>query len=75
MKQKYDNLFMGFTGEYLIIRYNSNKYIDKYNKSKHPYFKSRINVLEYVINKHINRIENDENNELLEIDNVFYDEI
>ena len=33
---RYDNLFMDLTGNYIFIRYNPDKYKDKYNKSKNP---------------------------------------
>jgi len=71
---RYDNLFMDFTGKYIFIRYNPDKFIDKYNKSKNPFFNSRMEVLEQVINKHINRINDEDNTELLEIHHLFYDE-
>ena len=60
---------------YIFIRYNPDKFIDKYNKSKNPFFDTRMETLEHVINKHVKRIENEENIELLEIQNLFYDEI
>ena len=72
---RYANLFMDFTGKYIFIRYNPDKFIDKYNKSKNPFFNTRIEALENVIDKHIKRIENNENTELLEIHHLFYNEI
>jgi hypothetical protein len=44
---------------YLFI-YNPDKFIDKYNESKNPYFDTRMIVLESVINKHLLRIQNGE---------------
>lgn len=72
---RYDDLFMDFTGKYIFIRYNPDKYKDKYNKSKNPYFYNRMEALENIINKQIARIENNDNIELLEIYHLFYDEI
>ena len=66
---------MDFTGKYIFIRYNPDKYKDKFNKSKNPFFNNRMEVLEHVINKQINRIKNEDNIELLEIHHLFYDEI
>ena len=49
---------MDFSGKYIFIRYNPDKFIDKYNSSKNPFFQTRMDVLENNINKHIQRIEN-----------------
>ena len=72
---RYDDLFMDFSGKYIFIRYNPDKFIDKYKASKNPYFDTRMEVLENMIKKQISRIETTENNELVEIIHVFYDEI
>jgi hypothetical protein len=72
---RYDDLFMDFSGKYIFIRYNPDKFKDKFGKSKNPYFNSRMQVLESVINKHILRIQAEDNESLLEIHHVFYDEI
>ena len=71
---RYDDLFMDFSGKYIFIRYNPDKFIDKYNKSKNPFFEKRMEVLENAINKNIERINNYENTELIEIHHLFYDE-
>lgn len=72
---RYDDLFMDFSGKYVFIRYNPDKFKDKYDVSKNPFFEMRMQVLENVINKHIQRIESDENQDVVEIHHVFYDEI
>ena len=41
---------------------------------KIPMFETRMEVLEKTINKHIDRIENNENQDLMEIYHLFYDE-
>jgi hypothetical protein len=74
-KARYDDLFMDYSGKYIFIRYNPDKFKDKYGKSKNPYFDTRMEVLENVINKHILRIQAEDNENLLEIHHVFYDEI
>ena len=71
---RYDDLFMDFSGKYIFIRYNPDKFVDKYNKSKNPMFGTRMEVLENSINKHIKRIHNYENTDLVEIHHLFYDE-
>lgn len=71
---RYNDLFMDFSGKYIFIRYNPDKYIDKFSKSKNPMFDTRMEVLEKSIDKHIERIKNEENKELVEIHHLFYDE-
>ena len=65
---------MDFSGKYIFIRYNPDKFIDKYGKSKNPMFNTRMEVLEMHIDKHIERIQNEDNKDLLEIHHIFYDE-
>ena len=45
---------------YIFIGYNPDKCIDKYNKSKNPFLHNRMEALTLLIDKHINRIENEE---------------
>lgn len=71
---RYDDLFMDFSGKYIFLRYNPDKFVDKYGKCKNPFFDTRMEVLEQTIARHIHRIENDENIDLLEIHHIFYDE-
>ena len=52
--ERYNDLFMDFSGKYIFIRYNPDKYIDKLGKSKNPMFETRMEILEKSINKHIN---------------------
>ena len=71
---RYNDLFMDFSGKYVFIRYNPDKYIDKFGKPKNPMFDTRMEVLEKSIDKHLERIKNEENKELVEIHHLFYDE-
>ena len=71
---RYDDLFMDFSGKFIFIRYNPDKFVDKYGKSKNPMFETRMEVLEKTVNKHIDRINNNENKELMEIHHLFYNE-
>ena len=72
--ERYNDLFMDFSGKFIFIRYNPDKYSDKYGKSKNPMFQTRMEVLEKAINKHTNRIETGENHDFVEIYHLFYDE-
>ena len=38
---RYDNLFMDFSGKYIFIKYNPDKFIDKYNTSKKSIFSNK----------------------------------
>ena len=69
---RYDDLFMIHGGKFIFIRFNPDKYLLN-GKSKNPYLFIRLTVLEEEIKKQINRIENVENKELLEIIKLFYD--
>lgn len=71
---RYDNLFMDFSGKYVFIRYNPDKY--KINgKVQNPTFKTRMKCLLNEILKQTKRIENsyNYNNKLVEINYMYYD--
>jgi len=36
---RYDNLLTDISGKYIFIRYNPDKFIDKYNTCKNPFSK------------------------------------
>ena len=74
MKIIYDELCMEFSGKYIFIRNSPDKYIDQYNKSKNHLFHNRMEALTLLVDKHIKRIENEENDDLVEIYHLFYDE-
>ena len=42
---------------------------------KNPFFETRVEVLEKAIEKHILRIQADDNDTLIEIHHLFYDEV
>lgn len=69
---RYDNLFMDFSGKYIFIRYNPDKF--KVNgKKKNPKFETRMNHLENEIKTHIQRIHENKNTELVEIHKIYFD--
>ena len=49
-------------------------YIDKPGKSKNPMFETRMEILEKSVSKHMKRIENGENHDLVEINHLPHDE-
>jgi hypothetical protein len=69
---RYNDLFMGFGGKFIFIRFNPDKYKDN-GKSCNPMLVNRLPVLESEINKQIKRIESNENTELLEVFELYYD--
>ena len=70
--RRYNNLYMDFSGKYIFIRYNPDKY-KKDGKVYNPTFNTRMMELEKEIEKQIERINNEENEELIEIHHMYYD--
>lgn len=68
---RYDNLFMDFSGKYIFIRYNPDAYKIG-NVKKNPKFETRMTELKKMIDYHIQRIENEENDDLVEIHHLYY---
>ena len=70
---RYNDLFMAYGGKFIFIRFNPDKYKDKNNKSCNPMLFNRLPILEDEINKQFKRIEKEENKELLEVIELYYD--
>ena len=70
---RYDDLYMIHSGKWIFIRFNPDSYIEK-GKRKNPSVTTRLPKLIEMVNKQIRRIENEENNELVEIIKLYYDE-
>ena len=70
---RYDDLFMIHGGKFIFIRFNPDNFTNKSNTIKNPYMKLRKDNLRNEIYKQIERNNNDKNNELLEIEYLFYD--
>jgi hypothetical protein len=71
---RYDDLFMIHGGKFIFIRFNPDKFINKLGTKKNPYMKKRMEYLQKEIERQMERINNEENNELLEIEYLFYDD-
>ena len=70
---RYNDLYMTFSGKFVFIRFNPDNYrID--GVLKKTQIKTRLNALSKEINKHITRIQNEENTELLEIHKLYYNQ-
>ena len=70
---RYDDLYMAFSGKWIYIRFNPDKYINKKGIRKNPTIANRLYVLKDEIEKQMKRIENDENTELVERIYLYYD--
>ncbi len=72
-ENRYNDLFMDFSGKYIFIRYNPDSYKDEKGNERTPRFETKMKVLEKEIEGHTNRIKEGENKELLEIHHLYYD--
>jgi len=72
---RYDDLMMLHGGKFIFIRYNPDVYIDKNGKRKNPELTTRLASLKTSILHNIERIQEEKNTELLEIQSLFFDEI
>jgi len=70
---RYNDLFMAFSGKWIYIRFNPDKYISKTKKRKNPAIATRLGKLKLEIEKQIARAENGENDELVERIYMYYD--
>lgn len=68
---RYDDLFMHFSGKWIFIRFNPDKY-KKGGIMCDPVMHERMPVLVREINNHIQRIQKEENKELVEIHHLFF---
>ena len=70
---RYDDLYMAFSGKWIYIRFNPDKYISNKGIRKNPTIASRLPILKKEIQNQISRIKNNENTELLERIYMYYD--
>jgi len=70
---RYDDLFMAFSGKWVYLRFNPDKYKDRHGKGKNPEIATRLIVLKAEIEKQIARIERDENIDPVERVYLYYD--
>lgn len=71
---KYDDLIMINNGKFIFIRFNPHSYINKYNHKQNPSLESRLLNLFQSINKQMKRIQEEKNTELIEVEDLFFDE-
>jgi hypothetical protein len=69
---RYDDLYMIHSGKWIFIRFNPDSYLEN-GIRKNPDLKKRLPVLLEEIERHISRIKNEENTDLVEIHKKYYD--
>ena len=70
---RYDDLMMAYSGKWIYIRFNPDKYKSIKGKNKNPEISTRLTALKQEIEKQIERIKNEENTELIERIYMYYD--
>ena len=70
---RYNDVFMIHGGKFIFIRFNPDKYKNKKGEVYDPRLIERLPNLRNEIEKQMSRIENEENDELLEIVKLYYD--
>jgi EsV-1-7 cysteine-rich motif len=71
---RYDDLMMLHGGKFIFIRFNPHLYKDIEGKRKNPSMETRLNLLKQTIDTHIERIQSDQNTELLEMYTLYFNE-
>jgi hypothetical protein len=71
---RYDDLFMLHGGKFIFIRFNPDSYIDKNGQRQTTSIESRLFKLYASINKQIERIKEEKNSELVEVEYLYFDE-
>jgi len=72
-QDRYNDLFLSFPCKYIFIRFNPDSYNDKNGKKCNPSISTRLSKLKEEIDKQIKRIKNEENNDLLEVKYLYFD--
>ena len=70
---RYDDLFMAYSGKWIYIRFNPDKFKSKNGKNRNPEIATRLIQLKKEIEKQIKRIKNEENKEIIEKIYMYYD--
>jgi len=71
---RYDDLYMAYSGKWIYIRFNPDKYKNKKGENNNPTIAKRLARLKKEIDKQVKRIEKGENKELVERVYLYYDE-
>ena len=71
---RYDDLMMLHGGKFIFVRFNPDPYTDKNGQKQITSIESRLFKLYASINKQIERIKEEKNTELVEVEYLFFDE-
>lgn len=72
--ERYNDLFMDFSGKYIFIRYNPDPFRNEKSIKINPQFEERMKKLLSEITNQVSRIKNDINKDLVEIYYLYYHE-
>jgi hypothetical protein len=72
---RYDDLYMGFAGKWVYIRFNPDAYRDQYQNHLNPTLTTRFEALHQEIDRQMCRIHRGENKELVERVYMYYDDV
>ena len=70
---RYNDLYMVHSGKWIFIRYNPDSYKNEKGKLVKPADTYRLGILKDFIQTHIQRIQSEQNKELIEIHKLFFD--
>ncbi len=73
-EKRYNELVMDFTGNWIFVRFNPDKFKDSKGKRKNPPMEKRLEKLLKETKRHIKRIEDGHSTELIEIYHLYFDE-
>jgi hypothetical protein len=62
-------------GKFVFIRFNPDMYTDNEGKRRNPEMYTRLKTLKETIIESVEEIKNEENDELVEVKFLFYDEV
>ena len=71
---RYNDLMMLHGGKFLFIRFNPDMFMDDEGNRKNPEMPTRLNILKNTILESIEEIQNEENENLVEVKLLFFDE-
>jgi hypothetical protein len=72
-EDRYHDLYMIYSGKWLFIRFNPDSYLDDKNQRQNPNIESRYHSLLNEIQRHMTRVEQQDNQELIEVHRLFFD--
>jgi hypothetical protein len=70
---RYDDLFMHFSGKWIFIRFNPNKFKKSTGLIVNPRMEERLPRLLKMVDTQIERIKREANKDLVEIHTLFFD--